>query len=546
MKNTLIQLFILIPSLCFSQNWQWVKQAGGNASQSYDFGNVITDGSNFYLYGTFSGAMYLQTDTFNGTNGNSDFFIIKYDNNGNELWAKEFGGFNGTNESEAMSAVYDTNSNCIYLAGSFVGIMQLDTITLVANGYGSNFLAKLNSNGSFLWAKRAWTRNNIIWPAYEGGPGLYLSQDGIIYINTSLIDTSYFDTIQVEPGGCFAKFDADGNCFYARNYFNLETGTQGGGGISFLKHSKDLIFAGSFKMTFSIDTATLISNGDYDAFVARADSNGNIAWIKHFGFGGVDYITDVFIDNDDYLYISGGFEDSINIDNNMLYNATHDMFILKFDSSGNHIWLKQTFTTGSILGIRNVIGDVDGNIYMAGTFSGSASFGTYNVTTINMSDMFLTRYSSNGDCLGVKHFGKAYASSVVINNVGNPVVAGGFANTVTIGSQILNSIGPWDIYMAKCDIFTGIEEERRTENHNLIIYANPNAGKCNITVPDDFVNEKNLTLSIYDNTGKMIQQKTLVMNEGKIKVNLEQEAKGVYNVTLSSNKKSYSGRIVFE
>ena len=65
-------------------------------------------------------------------------------------------------------------------------------------------------------------------------------------------------------------------------------------------------------------------------------------------------------------------------------------------------------------------------------------------------------------------------------------------------------------------------------------------------MPDDFVNEKNLVLSIFDNKGKLIQQKTLQMNEGNIKLNLEQEAKGVYNVVLSNNKKSYNGKIVFE
>ena len=65
-------------------------------------------------------------------------------------------------------------------------------------------------------------------------------------------------------------------------------------------------------------------------------------------------------------------------------------------------------------------------------------------------------------------------------------------------------------------------------------------------MPDDFVNEKNLVLSICDNKGKLIQQKTLQMNEGNIKLNLEQEVKGVYNVVLSNNKKSYNGKIVFE
>ncbi|MFN8235151.1 MAG: T9SS type A sorting domain-containing protein [Bacteroidia bacterium] len=60
------------------------------------------------------------------------------------------------------------------------------------------------------------------------------------------------------------------------------------------------------------------------------------------------------------------------------------------------------------------------------------------------------------------------------------------------------------------------------------------------------MNEKYLTLSIFNNAGKLIQQKTLQMNEGNIKLNLEQEAKGVYNVVLSNNKKSYNGKIVFE
>jgi hypothetical protein len=36
------------------------------------------------------------------------------------------------------------------------------------------------------------------------------------------------------------------------------------------------------------------------------------------------------------------------------------------------------------------------------------------------------------------------------------------------------------------------------------------------------------------------------MNENKVRVSLEAEAKGIYNVTLSNGKKSYGGKIVFE
>jgi hypothetical protein len=95
------------------------------------------------------------------------------------------------------------------------------------------------------------------------------------------------------------------------------------------------------------------------------------------------------------------------------------------------------------------------------------------------------------------------------------------------------------------DEITGVDELRTTGN-KLLIYANPNKGKCNIVVPDDFSFESKLTLMIFDNKGKLIQQKVLQMDGDKILVNLEQEAKGIYNVVLSGKNKNYSGKIVFE
>jgi hypothetical protein len=128
----------------------------------------------------------------------------------------------------------------------------------------------------------------------------------------------------------------------------------------------------------------------------------------------------------------------------------------------------------------------------------------------------------------------------------NAYITGSFRNSVDFGLTTLESHGGSDIFVAKLDVITGITERKGAENNQLIIYANPTTGKCNITVPDDFLNEKNLTLCIFDNSGKRIQQKTLEMNEGKIRVDLEEEAKGIYNVKLGNGKKVYGGRIVFQ
>ncbi|HKR06328.1 MAG TPA: T9SS type A sorting domain-containing protein, partial [Bacteroidia bacterium] len=88
--------------------------------------------------------------------------------------------------------------------------------------------------------------------------------------------------------------------------------------------------------------------------------------------------------------------------------------------------------------------------------------------------------------------------------------------------------------------------DSRSEEGLFKIFPNPGDGMVEIKIPDDFKNEKNLTLCVFENTGKLIQQKKLQMNDGKIKLNLEAEAKGIYNVSLSNGKKSYSGKIVFE
>ena len=110
----------------------------------------------------------------------------------------------------------------------------------------------------------------------------------------------------------------------------------------------------------------------------------------------------------------------------------------------------------------------------------------------------------------------------------------------------MTSYRGYDIYIAKLDAITGVENVERVANNSLLIYANPNQGKCNITIPAEFNNEKILVLSIFDNTGKLIQQNKLNINDGTIKLSLEAEAKGIYNVSLSNGKRSYSGKIVFE
>jgi hypothetical protein len=537
-------VFCFISNYSNAQNWQWAKQVGSNIVQSYDGGNVITDGTNYYLIGWYSGSIYLSNDTLN-SNGNNDLFIIKYDANGNELWAKGFGGNSQQAQTyEITNGVYDPINNCIYLTGIFYDTMYLDAVdTLNTNNGNPNiFITRMDLNGNFIWGQSIVTNYSSPLTPYSN---IFCSNNGTIYLSCTVADSTIFNSFALIPGGCLLKFDANGNCTYARNLFS---GISNQVRISFI--GSDLILSGAFQdSAFHLDTANILNNGigTYDSYISRTDSSGNVKWIKHFGYGGTDVVAFNAVDNNtNEIYFCGSFQDSIKINSTTLYNMGKDILFCKIDANGNTIWNKQCYSVNNVGGANSLCIDNDGNFYAVGFFSGNASFGSYSVSTSNTYDMFLTRYNSNGDCLGVRHFGYASSGRVVVDNNGNPICSGGFFNTITIGSNTFTSYGYVDLYLAKSDIFTGIDGEGRMANNQLIIYANPNQGKCNITVPDDFLHEKNLTLSIYDNTGKFIQQKNLEMNDGKIKLNLEAEAKGIYSVTLSNSSKSYNGKIIFE
>jgi len=93
-----------------------------------------------------------------------------------------------------------------------------------------------------------------------------------------------------------------------------------------------------------------------------------------------------------------------------------------------------------------------------------------------------------------------------------------------------------------------IDEEETDEGggNRLLVYPNPATGACSITMPDEFLYERFLTLSVYDASGKLIQQ-IQIDNDSpeKVSLKLDHKAQGMYVVTLSNGVRSYTGKVVF-
>jgi len=540
MKKAILIALILSPVFAASQSWQWASKIGGSENKS-GAPFYVDNNNDFYVAGSFNLQGYFQTDTLI-SNGYSDCFLTKYNSSGNELWIKQFGGNNPLNTNEILFAKADNSGNFLFAVGSFYDTLTIDSHSVISVGNSDIFIAKFDLNGSCQWLKRA---GGI---ASDIGGVFSFDSNNNIFITGEVNDTAQFNSYIVPPGNFFAKYDQNANCLWALNKYS-------GLNVYDVKLVGNMFFLSGTTINnlITLDNITASFNKSLDAFIAQVDTGGSAMWIKRYGTYSNTYGISFDVDNQNNIYFTGYFEDSASFGNVTIYHnppTWSDFFIAKLNSIGNAIWVEQSNSSGGNIGTTAVAlkSDGDGNVYITGTFSGNANFGNFNITSSTNADMFVARYNTNGVCLGVRNFGTATGGRFVTDNNENIIIGGKFINTVIIGSQSLTSTNNLfsDIFIAKSDGITSIPEAERSANNQLIIYANPNAGKCNITIPNEFQHEKKLSLSIFANNGKLIQQIPVEMNESKIKLNLQTEPKGIYTVTLTNGKKNYYGKIVFE
>jgi hypothetical protein len=532
---TLTSLFTFIPIHSYAQEWLWAKQIGGNGD---DGGGLKIDANNnIYCSGNFTINCYFEHDTLNAL-GYNDIFFAKYDANNNEVFAKRIGGNNPfwTFENGGIAAI-DNNNGCLYFGGNFYGMLTIDGHTITSSGGSDMFLAKFDLDGNYKWLIKA-------GGYLDDKPGpLLLDNNGNIYFAGRLGGNGIFDSINLSKGTFLSKIDTSGNVIWARNEIS-------GGYISDIKiHNNKLVMSGiADNDTLTIDTTTLISNYPISGFILQTDLFGNCLKIKRLNSNSPNYATNFEIDSNNNFYLTGQFSDSITIDNITLFaNGADDMFLCKFDSTFHIIWAKQCHSDGIYGASGNDVAiDDEGRLYLAGYFGGNASFGTFNVTSSSSKDMFLARYDNNGYCIGVRHFGEAESGKINFDSNGDIIMTGSFINSIDLGIVTLSSYGSTDMFFAKTSTITGMEQTKMHADNRLIIYANPNKGSFRLIIPDDFKNEQKLTLNIFDNTGKLMSQQSLNMNDEHPKINIYGEANGIYNVILTNGKKSYNGKMIVE
>ncbi|MBX3043024.1 MAG: SBBP repeat-containing protein [Candidatus Kapabacteria bacterium] len=360
----------------------------------------IDDSGNIYITGVFNNTLIFDEGELNETTltsaGSNDIYLAKFANNGDFIWAKSAGG---TGSDAGTGIAVDDNGN-VYVHGGITASADFDGTILTSNGGLDIFLAKYNSSGVLLDAKSWGGNSNDI--AFK----LEIKNNSLFAVGYHLSNSIDFDsfllTKSTGANAYIVKFDTDLSPVWGKSF-----------GSSSMNQARAVDFDGSGNIYvtglfqgnttwggFSLET---LGTSD-EIVVAKLDSNGDIVWIKSAGGNGGELGQDISVDNFCNVYITGNFSESVTFESGESNEVTFtseglsDIYLAKYDNSGNLVWVKANGSTDNDGG-AGVAVDNSGNIYNTGRFSNTITFGTgeTNETTFTSNgafDIYVNKYET--------------------------------------------------------------------------------------------------------------------------------------------------------
>lgn len=402
----IFSVFLKLELLSQAPVFQW---GGGIGSNATDYANAVEYdfNGNVYTSGTFWNTADLDPGAgiFNVTgSGAGDIFITKLDVNGNFIWAKSIGGL----LAQRGTAMKTDPGGNLFVTGYFYGATDFDPGTGTYNlstspGIWDAFILKLDPNGNFVWVKQIGTGSSGFTTSHD----LVLDDAGNIYLTGEYSNTQDFD-----PGN------------------------------------------GIFNLT---------SSGGSNGYVLKLDVNGTFLWAGYIpGWGKT-----VDVDKAGDIYVGGGFTTASDFDQGpgifvltpTYVNASGsqgDGFILKLNSGGLFIWVKQFSGTGRSQ-IERVKADCQGHLFASGSYLGDidvdpgAAVVTFTGSNFMYASFFL-KLTVGGNLIWANPM--AYSLTYFdLDRFGDLYLTGEFENSMDFDASSstanLTSSGVNDIYITK-------------------------------------------------------------------------------------------------
>jgi hypothetical protein len=447
--GTLAALLVFLVAQLRAQTpvFTWVKTAGASTNDSAKF--VTTDPQgNVIVTGYFRETVTFASTNLTAANANSDGYVAKYATNGALIWIRQISG-NDTNGDVGYGVATDASGN-ILVTGNFSGTASFGGTNLVSAGGRDMFLAKFDPSGTVLWATQAGGTNDDIGlhvAVDNSGNSIVtgyfrnLSSFGSTNLNSG--SSNYSDSY-------VAKYDASGQLLWVRQIGGNRFDS---GYVAVVDAAGNIYATGYFNTSVSVSVATLTGTSD-EMYLVKFDSAGTLLWARSAGGTGSDKGSSVALDSTNGVYVTGWFQKTIAFPGTNLFSlGGYDGFLAKYNVDGTFNWARQ-MGTGEVFA-QSVVVDNSGAIWVLGDFTNKMTLSGTTLTAANTNAgnaaIFLARYDSNGTLTVAKRFGNTRNNHAHLwpANTGELYVAGNFSGTASFDGYTFNSAGDLDTMVAQ-------------------------------------------------------------------------------------------------
>ena len=376
-------------------NHEWSYEFGGDDTDAIEVNRIACDfEGDIVLVGSFKGVVQFKHfdhagNTLTSCLDPSDsqkygqfVFVVKIHNDGTLLWTDHLGnsGIPASKTDRGTDvAIIDEANNNIIVAGVFTGDLDLSHLDgpipndgLTEDGGPTAFVVKLDKDGKYLSAARVsnelpgssgMTRWSSCTIDNKGGLIVVRATAGndsaAVRIDQSELDVSQPLVMSTLVGSgsvrsiCACKKESG---FYITGYYARYEGSHGGHGLR-------------------------------DTFVSKyvlSNSNMVPAWERKTLGIQDNFATDLAVDGDDHVYVTGGFLGTINLGGEDLISLSRntgapaqDAFVANYTTDGHHEWshafglrAAQSYDEGPCVAVTG-----DGELALTGVFKGRIDLG---------------------------------------------------------------------------------------------------------------------------------------------------------------------------
>ena len=266
-----------------------------------------------------------------------------------------------------------------------------------------------------------------------------IDASGNAYIAGYATGETAFNTtniLQVTPGNSdiyVAKYNSTGALVWWKQF---------GGSFSdraydlAIGSDQNLVITGQFFGSVNFGSVNLQSaQNSKDIFLLKLNPSGNVIWARKEGGNLAENAYGVTVDNQNNVILTGQFEGTTTIANQNFTSITDpftnlpsfDLFISKYDSNGNPLWVKAGLAKKEDRGLAVAV-DAQDNIFLSGQYSDTLQFAGNTYTNNGYNVGFITKLSPTGQ---VQFFNNLRAGSCLpydleVNLLNQVVVIGDF------------------------------------------------------------------------------------------------------------------------